>query len=256
MRTTGASASRPSAWRRRGRGRQASRAEPRTWAPGLEARRSRRSVKPGDPREVVVDLAAATNVPRPTPRSTRPAAASDGSAWRTVMRLTPSPAASSRSAGMRAPAGQLARRRCGRRAAPRSGRSAAHDPSAAVAASAARRFARSPAHWSRPFPSLGPGPSRVKLGLRPKARALYLRAGDARRARQQVSRGDVDTVLLALTDMQGRLQGKRLTAAPLPRRRRRARRRGLQLPARGRRRHGHRRGLRDVLVGARATATS
>jgi glutamine synthetase len=30
--------------------------------------------------------------------------------------------------------------------------------------------------------------------------------------RQQVSRGEIDTVLLALTDMQGRLQGKRLTA--------------------------------------------
>ncbi len=28
----------------------------------------------------------------------------------------------------------------------------------------------------------------------------------------QVSRGEVDTVLLAMTDMQGRLQGKRLTA--------------------------------------------
>ena len=39
--------------------------------------------------------------------------------------------------------------------------------------------------------------------------------------------------------------------APLPRRGRRARRRGLQLPARRRRRHGARRGLRDVLLGAR-----
>ena len=50
--------------------------------------------------------------------------------------------------------------------------------------------------------------------------------------------------------MEGRLQGKRLTARALPRRGARARRRGLQLPARGRRRHGHRRRLRDVLVGA------
>ena len=50
--------------------------------------------------------------------------------------------------------------------------------------------------------------------------------------RAEVERGEVDTVLLALTDMQGRLQGKRLTATPLPRRGRRARRRGLQLPAR------------------------
>src|SRR5271169_451062 len=30
--------------------------------------------------------------------------------------------------------------------------------------------------------------------------------------RAQVERGEVDTVLLAITDMQGRLQGKRLTA--------------------------------------------
>src|SRR6202047_2745559 len=29
---------------------------------------------------------------------------------------------------------------------------------------------------------------------------------------EQVKRGEIDTVLLALTDMQGRLQGKRLTA--------------------------------------------
>ncbi len=69
--------------------------------------------------------------------------------------------------------------------------------------------------------------------------------------RNAVQAEPIDTVLLALTDMQGRLQGKRLTAAPLPRRRARARRRGLQLPARRRRRDEHRRRLRDVLVGAR-----
>ena len=50
-----------------------------------------------------------------------------------------------------------------------------------------------------------------------KARFLYLRAPcRAMRPRGarggQVERGEVDTVLLALTDMQGRLQGKRLTA--------------------------------------------
>jgi len=33
--------------------------------------------------------------------------------------------------------------------------------------------------------------------------------------RAAVDRGEVDTVLLALTDMQGRLQGKRLTARHL-----------------------------------------
>ena len=37
--------------------------------------------------------------------------------------------------------------------------------------------------------------------------------------RDAVAEGEVDTVLLAMTDMQGRLQGKRLTAQPLPRRR-------------------------------------
>ena len=51
--------------------------------------------------------------------------------------------------------------------------------------------------------------------------------------------------------MQGRLMGKRLVARLLPRRGRRARRRGLQLPARRRRRHDAGRGLRDGLVGAR-----
>ena len=51
--------------------------------------------------------------------------------------------------------------------------------------------------------------------------------------------------------MQGRLQGKRLHGAVLPRQRARARHRGLQLPARRRRRHEHRRRLRDQLVGAR-----
>src|SRR5689334_24944944 len=35
---------------------------------------------------------------------------------------------------------------------------------------------------------------------------------DLDQLRQEVERGDVDTVLLALTDMQGRLQGKRLHA--------------------------------------------
>ena len=69
--------------------------------------------------------------------------------------------------------------------------------------------------------------------------------------KKAVADGTVDTVLLAIADMEGRLQGKRLTAPALPRRRARARRRGLQLPARRRRRHGDGRRLRDVLVGAR-----
>ena len=69
--------------------------------------------------------------------------------------------------------------------------------------------------------------------------------------RDEVTNERIDTVLLALTDMQGRLQGKRLVAPALPRRGRRARRRGVQLPARRRRRDEHRRRLRDELVGAR-----
>ena len=71
----------------------------------------------------------------------------------------------------------------------------------------------------------------------------------------RIEEGEIDTVVVAFTDMQGRLQGKRLHGALLRRRRGRARHRGLQLPARRRRRHEHRRRLRDLLVGARATAT-
>ena len=71
-----------------------------------------------------------------------------------------------------------------------------------------------------------------------------------------VASGQVDTVLLAMTDMQGRLQGKRLTARALPRRGRRPRRRGVQLPARGRRRDEHRSRATRSRRGSRATATS
>ena len=71
------------------------------------------------------------------------------------------------------------------------------------------------------------------------------------RLRLLIDEGDVDTVVMAFTDMQGRLQGKRLHGALLPRRRARGRHRGLQLPARGRHRHEHRRRLRDLVVGAR-----
>ena len=69
--------------------------------------------------------------------------------------------------------------------------------------------------------------------------------------RRAVAAQEIDTVLLALTDMQGRLQGKRFTARPLPGHGPAPRRRGLQLPARRRRRDEHRRRLRDELVGAR-----
>src|SRR5919199_2258894 len=48
-----------------------------------------------------------------------------------------------------------------------------------------------------------PRPSRGKVRSRPMT---------LDELKDQIASGDVDTVLLALTDMQGRLQGKRLTA--------------------------------------------
>ena len=45
--------------------------------------------------------------------------------------------------------------------------------------------------------------------MRPDTPAPVLTVEDLRR---QVGSGDVDTVLVAITDMQGRLQGKRLHA--------------------------------------------
>jgi glutamine synthetase len=45
-----------------------------------------------------------------------------------------------------------------------------------------------------------------------KARCVYLQRVTLQELRDAVSRGAIDTVLLAMTDMQGRLQGKRLTA--------------------------------------------
>ena len=45
------------------------------------------------------------------------------------------------------------------------------------------------------------------------ARKMYLLAAmKLEELREQVSKGTIDTVLLAITDMQGRLMGKRLTA--------------------------------------------
>ena len=69
--------------------------------------------------------------------------------------------------------------------------------------------------------------------------------------KKAVADGTVDTVLLAIADMEGRLQGKRLTASHFLDDVARARGRGLQLPARRRRRHGDGRRLRDGLLGAR-----
>ena len=76
------------------------------------------------------------------------------------------------------------------------------------------------------------------------------------RLRELADAGEVDTVLLAMADMQGRLQGKRCHARyfldeVLP-----PRGRGLQLPARRRRRDEHRRRATRCRRGSRATATS
>ena len=66
---------------------------------------------------------------------------------------------------------------------------------------------------------------------------------------ERIEAGLIDTVVVAFTDMQGRLQGKRLHGRYFADARRRPRHGGLQLPARRRRRHEHRRRLRHLLVG-------
>ena len=70
-----------------------------------------------------------------------------------------------------------------------------------------------------------------------------------------IAAGEIDTVIVAFADAQGRLVGKRVVGALLPGGGAAARRRGLQLPPLGRRRHEHRRRLRDVELGDAATAT-
>ena len=65
-----------------------------------------------------------------------------------------------------------------------------------------------------------------------------------------VEAGVIDTVLVAIADMQGRLQGKRFHGRYFLDEVAGARDRGLQLPARGRRRHDTGRGLRAGVVGA------
>ena len=67
--------------------------------------------------------------------------------------------------------------------------------------------------------------------------------------RAGVDAGEIETVVLALTDMQGRLQGKRLTARYFLDEVLGHGAEGLQLPARRRRRDEHRRRLCDVLLG-------
>src|SRR3954468_17922270 len=161
-----------------------------------------------------------TNVPRPTPRSTSPWAASDASAWRTVMRLTRSASASSRSAGRRSPS----------RRAPEAMRSASCSSICTQAGLAARSagaqlppnrrvssvvsvggMARraggrgdTTVRWRRPSRFA----TKTFAGVRCAPMAL-LSLDDLRDA---ATAGRIDTVLLCLADMQGRLQGKRLTA--------------------------------------------
>src|SRR5581483_4059999 len=63
------------------------------------------------------------------------------------------------------------------------------------------------------YPILRSATARVQPGLVFKARFLYLHPPmRLEELEAHVRSGAVDTVLLALTDMQGRLQGKRLTA--------------------------------------------
>ncbi len=69
--------------------------------------------------------------------------------------------------------------------------------------------------------------------------------------RAEIEAGDIDTVVVAFTDMQGRLQGKRLHGHYFLDHVLERRHRGVQLPARRRRRHEHGRRLRDQLLGAR-----
>src|ERR1700709_656421 len=62
-----------------------------------------------------------------------------------------------------------------------------------------------------PMVSCGGDPSPHR-GLRSMVRPVYLRAMTLDELRAQVEDGTIDTVLLCLTDMQGRLQGKRMHA--------------------------------------------
>ena len=69
--------------------------------------------------------------------------------------------------------------------------------------------------------------------------------------RAEVERGAIDTVLLAMTDMQGRLQGKRLTARHFLDEVAEHGAEGCNYLLARRRRDDHGRRLRDVLLGAR-----
>ena len=109
-----------------------------------------------------------------------------------------------------------------------------------------RSCSGSSASWSR-WRELPPGAAPCRGGrVSPRQGMLTVD-----QLRSEVDDGAIDTVLVAITDMQGRLQGKRLHARFFLDDGAARRHRGLQLPARRRRRHEHRRGLRDVVLGAR-----
>ena len=115
-----------------------------------------------------------------------------------------------------------------------------------------RSIPRNPPHRSRRGGKVGPSPTEEAA---PMGSSNLAATGDPGRPalsldqlRTDIAAGDIDTVLVCITDMQGRLQGKRRPRAVLPRRRHRPRHRGLQLPARRRRRHEHRGRLQHVVV--------
>ena len=168
------------------------------------------------------------------------------------MRLTPSRRASSRSGGSRRPARSS---REAMRAASCSSICTALGPGAGRATDRRGRCARALVQTNRPATPAGDVASRVACIQRPDPDTFPRMTLDELAA--HVADGDDRHRPAApSTDMQGRLQGKRLTAHALPRRGARARRRGVQLPARRRRRDEHRRRLRDVAPGSAATATS
>ncbi len=92
---------------------------------------------------------------------------------------------------------------------------------------------------------------RLVRGARRRPSRHTLADADPRRARREVEAGTIDTVVCAFTDMQGRLMGKREEAHFFLAETRRARARGLQLPARARHGDGPAARVRDGELGPR-----
>src|SRR3954454_3961674 len=209
MRTTGlpGSSSRPAAIAQ-----LASRSSTsKTWAPGSRPWRCRRSLRRATFVRSWSSLRCETKVPRPTPRSTRPRESNEPSAWRTVMRLTPRPLASSRSGGSRSPA--LSSREAMRSA------SCSSICTCAGTSEPARMRHRSPKSRCRQVIGTDQSEATPAGGARQGSLALkgLTRIPSSSMTldelKGEVQDGTIDTVLLAIADMQGRLQGKRLAAA-------------------------------------------